>query len=189
MRAQCAQLVWRSLSVQFGSCGQKRIDFELVGLVMGLKDFQQSVGRQRAVWVAPGGKLLAGGQAVDIGAILTESGTAILEPWFFEEELLTNWEVRIPVFRVPPGAFVLKAVATCGLAVINWEESNNAIWAIDQVRTEVEIESQEFFVVPSVGNLGSGSTTVGRISYHVTAYLGGLDVFHREEVLRELERV
>jgi hypothetical protein len=177
------------VSFHFGSIWAEALWFELAGLVMGLKDFQQSVGRQRAVWVAPGGKLLAGGQSVDIGAILTESGTAILEPWFFEDELLARWDVQIPIFRVPPGAFVLKAVATCGLAAIGWEESDNAIWAIDQVRTEVEIGSQEFFVVPSVGNLGKGSTTVGRISYYVTVYLGGLDVFHQEEVLRDLERV
>jgi hypothetical protein len=181
--------VWWTLSIPFGSFGQKRIHLHSRGWDLDPKDFQQSVGRQRAVWIAPGGKLLTGGEAVDIGAILTESGTAILEPYFFLEELITNWEVRIPLFRVPPGAFVLKAVATCGLAVINWEESDNAIWAIDQVRTEVEIESQEFFVVPSVGNLGSGSTTLGRISYFVTVYLGGRDVFHREEVLLELERV
>jgi len=150
-------------------------------------DFQQSIGKQRAAWIAPGGKLLAGGQAVDIGAILIESGTAVLEPYVFAGETLTQWELRIPVFRVPPGAFVLKAVATCGLSVFDWEQSDNVIWAIDVVHTEVDTGSQQFFVVPHLGNLGLGNTTIKSVSYHVTVFLGGTDVFHRDEVLRELE--
>src|SRR5262245_51002482 len=64
---------------------------------MGFGDYRGTVGKQSALWVRPGGKLIASGEEVDIGAILIESGTAVLEqPAGCAEEVLINWEVRIP---------------------------------------------------------------------------------------------
>jgi hypothetical protein len=152
-------------------------------------DYQLTVGKQRVLWAKPGGKLIANGEEVDIGAILIESGTAVLGEWFMLEEILKNWEVRIPIFRVPPGGFVLKAVATCHLAAISWNDaSENSVWAVAEVHTEVDIGSQEFFVVPHMGYMGEGGGTIMRVSYHVTVFLGGVDTFHRADVIRELER-
>jgi hypothetical protein len=64
---------------------------------MGFGDYRRTVGKQSALWVRPGGKLIASGEEVDIGAILMESGTAVFEqPAGFADEVLMNWEVRIP---------------------------------------------------------------------------------------------
>ena len=132
---------------------------------MGLKDYQRTVGKQRVLWVRPGGKLIARGEEVDIGAILIESGTAVLEPWFDVEDHLGNWEVRIPILRIPPGGFVLKAVATCHLAVISWNDaSENSLWAVDEIHTEVDTGSEEFFVVPHMGYVGAGRSCASVIT-------------------------
>ena len=153
-------------------------------------DFQSSVGRQRAVWVQPGGKLVFNGEPVDIGAILIESGTALVEPFLQVEDTLSRWEVRIPIVTIPGGGFVLKAVATAHLAAIGWDDdADSSIWAIDEVHTEVDVNSQMFFVVPHAAYLGAGGGSIGRISYHVTIFLGGTDTFRRRETLEALERV
>jgi hypothetical protein len=65
---------------------------------------------------------MSNGDQVDIGAILIESGTALLEPFFEIEDSLSRWEVRIPVVKVPSGGFVLKAVATAHLASFGWDD-------------------------------------------------------------------
>jgi hypothetical protein len=150
------------------------------------------VGRQRALWVSPGGKLMVNGNQEDIAAVLIESGTAYLDPFFASNDSIMQYDVTIPVFRVPPGGDVLKAVALATLATIAWSDSADfSLWGIDETSTLFDPSSRDFSVVAHCAYAGKGSGalrgSIGRVGYHLTVYLKGAHTFGDPAVLADLE--
>jgi hypothetical protein len=155
---------------------------------MPLDEWEATDGKQRAVWIQPGGKLLVNGVQTEIAAVLIESGSARLTLAILTDNVLVHWTPKIPIFVLPPGSSVLKSVALCTLGAMRGgdEDSTFSTWAVDETTTEINAATNEFTIVPHLHRHGLGSA-IWRVGYHVTVFLGGRKI--RPEGLAKLEQV
>jgi hypothetical protein len=148
-------------------------------------DHNESV--QRAVWVQPGAAVISGGQKEPIDVVLVESGVAVLGDYFWMSDNFSEWDLRIPIFKLPPASFVIRAVAACWNSSIHWEDDADAAsWSVKNVRSEIDLNSDEFVVLPRLVLQGE-VTNISRVGYHVTSFLRGERGFS-DEILAELAR-
>jgi hypothetical protein len=150
-------------------------------------DWQKNESVQRAVWVQPpGAAVISGGQKEPVDVVLVESGVAVLEEEYFLSDGFDEWDVRVPIFKLPPASFVIRAVAACWNSSIHWDEDAEAAsWSVKSVRSEIDPNSGEFVVLPHLVLQGM-KTNISRVGYHVTIFLRGERGFS-DEILAELE--
>ena len=150
-------------------------------------EFMQTDGKQRAVSAQPGGHVVVGGSLEHFEALLIESGTAVLEDFFILDDSFARWQVRVPIMVIPAGATVVKTVALAAPANIGWNDSADAaVWAVDEVHVEEDTSSRELFLVPHVAVSGT-ECNMGRIAYHLTAYIQGRKYIANPDSIVELD--
>ncbi|MFI9202796.1 hypothetical protein [Streptomyces sp. NPDC053048] len=126
----------------------------------------------RTLWTQPGGKIAHDGVRLSFGAILIETGVAVLHPFTFSSESIGRWEIRIPIFTRPVGAIAFRSIPACWIASHSWHASpTNALWAVDQTSWE-ETPGRVWQLLPSVAIQGTNSSFY-RVGYHVTVFLRG----------------
>lgn len=150
-------------------------------------DFKSIVGKQRALWVlGADNKIVSGMQQRDVELVLIESGTATLDPGGgFTGDSVHRAKVRIPIFDVPPGAEVVRAVASANVGSFFLPDDVDGTWAVDAVHTDVELNSRTFVILADIAAQGAGCRFL-RVGYHVTAFLSGTDVAKQPDTLANL---
>src|SRR4051812_6438942 len=100
---------------------------------MAPRDFKAIEGRQRAVWVRPGGQVLDEGQLLPVDVVIVESGVMTLEDWF-QLDGLGRFDVTAPIIDLPGGVQVNKVVAAAWPSSFgSTDEADSFGWAVDTV--------------------------------------------------------
>lgn len=155
---------------------------------MALGDWKATEGKQRAVWAQPGGQVVSEGQLVPVHVVIIESGVALIEDFILIDNVLSRWDVRIPIIDLPGSVKVAKTVAAAWPASFgSSEDAEEFGWAVDTVEVEIEPNSNLVTLVVHAAALGEDSRTL-RFGYHITIFLNGERLLADPEVLNELDR-
>ena len=151
-----------------------------------MPQFKEIAGRQRAVWVQPGGTILSEGDLAPVDVVIVETGYAIIKEWYLGGDDLVRFDITAPIIDLPTGVQVSKVVAAGWPSSFSAEDDAVKFgWAVDGVDPRIDPGPNVLMLVFHAAALGYGGN-LARIGYHVTMWLAG-EGLGDEAILRQLE--